>query len=83
MFTWNTPPSSKSSGKAKPPMAMDMFNFGGPSGSSHKKTGKSSGEKYIIRGGKAYKIAKTSTSKKSSRKKKKYDMYDPFDFPRW
>ena len=83
MFTWNTPPSSKSSGKAKPPMALEFFNFGKPSGTSHKKTGKSSGEKYIIRGGKAYKIAKTSTSKKSSVKKKKYDMNDPFDFPKW
>ena len=56
MFTWN-PPSSKSGGKAKPPMALEFFNFGKPGGTSHKKTGKSSGEKYIIRGGKAYKLS--------------------------
>ena len=78
-------PPKKSSGK--PPLALEMFNFGSP-GDSIKKPSKGSGEvgrKYIIRGGKAYPIVgsgnKTKAKKSSGGKKKKYNPNDPFDFP--
>ena len=80
-------PPKKSSGK--PPLALEMFNFGKPN-SSIKKSSKASGEvgrKYIIRGGKAYPIAgsgkksKVNNNKSGGGKKKKYNPNDPFDFP--
>ena len=82
ILTWNPPSSSK----GRQPLAMELFNFDTPGGTSRKKTSKKGNKKYVIQGGKAYPIAKQGSKKtkgKGSGKKRGYNPDDPFDFPRW